>query len=183
MHVKPVWDQLYEVAASQDGYFTTAQAAACGYSPQLLVHYVRTGKVTRPQRGIYRLVHFPAGEHEELTLAWLWSERQGVISHQTALSVLELSDVMPPKVHLTVPLSWATRRLRVPKSIELHHGDVPKQDRAWFGAVPITKARRSLVDSARDGLSPEFVQQATEQAVRRGLVTRHELRGLQRVSA
>lgn len=178
----PCWDRLYEVASSQDGYFTTAQAADVGYSPQLLVHYLRTNKLTRLQRGIYRLVHFPPGEHEELTLAWLWSEQQGVISHQTALSLLELSDVLPSKVHVTLPLAWKTRRLRVPSGVEIHHGNVPKNERTWFGPVPITKARRSLFDSAREGLSPEFVKQATRQALKRGLVTKQELRGLSEVS-
>jgi hypothetical protein len=43
------------------------------------------------RRGIYRLVHFPAGQHEELVVAWLWSERVGIVSHQTALALHELS--------------------------------------------------------------------------------------------
>ena len=29
----------------------------------------------RVRRGIYRLVHFPAGEHEELVMVWLWSKQ------------------------------------------------------------------------------------------------------------
>lgn len=62
----PNWDRLFETPAAQAGLFTTQQAAEAGYSPQLLVHHIRSGKVVRVQRGIYRLVHFPAGEHEEL---------------------------------------------------------------------------------------------------------------------
>jgi hypothetical protein len=82
---RPDWNRLFETAAAQEGLFTTKQAAEAGYSPQLLVHYVLTGKAHRVRRGTYRLVHFPAGEHEELVAAWLWSERAGVVSHQTAL--------------------------------------------------------------------------------------------------
>lgn len=172
----PDWNRLYEKAAEQEGYFTTAQAADAGYSPQLLVHHLRANKMTRPQRGIYRLVHFPPGDHEELVLAWLWSEQVGVVSHQTALSLLELSDVLPDKTHLTLPLAWASRRLRIPVGIELHHADVPKRERTWFGPVPTTNALRSLVDTARAGLSPEFVEQATRQAERRGLITKKDVR-------
>ena len=171
----PDWDRLFETAAAQEGFFTTQQAAEAGYSPQLLVHYVRTGKVVRMRRGIYRLVHFPAGEHEELVAAWLWSELAGVVSHQSALALHELSDVLPAQIHLSLPAAWRRRRFRVPADIVLHHADVPPGDRSWFGAVPTTNVRRSLNDCARDGFSPDLLRQAAGQAVRRGLVARSEI--------
>jgi predicted transcriptional regulator of viral defense system len=169
---KPEWDRLFETAGAQDGYFTTRQAAAAGYSTQLLLKHIHAGRVARTRRGIYRLVHFPAGEHDELVTAWLWSEEAGVISHQTALALHGLSDALPAHVHLTLPSAWRQRRLRVPAGVFLHHADVPKAERTWFGAVPTTNPRRSLNDCARDGLSPELLRQAAEQALRRGLVTK-----------
>lgn len=174
-HPRPNWDHLYETAAGQHGLFTTKQAAEAGYSAQLLVHHVRAGKVARLQRGIYRLVHFPAGEHDELLAAWLWSEQAGVISHQTALALHGLSDVLPAHLHLTLPDAWRRRRFRVPRGIVLHHADVPADDRSWVGAVPVTTPRRTLNDCARDGISPELLKQATLQALRRGLVVKSEL--------
>ena len=172
---RPDWDRLFEMAAGQEGLFTTRQAAEAGYSPQLLVHYLRTGKAIRAHRGIYRLVHFPAGEHEDLVAAWLWSERAGVVSHQTALALHGLSDALSADVHLTLPAAWRRRRFRVPAGVVLHHAEVPPEDRAWFGAVPTTSPRRSLNDCARAGLSPELLRQAARQALRRGLVIRPEL--------
>ncbi len=171
----PDWDCLYEIAASQEGLFSTRQAAEAGYSPQLLVHHVSGGKLVRVQRGIYRLVHFPAGEHEDLVGAWLWSDRRGVLSHQTALAAHRLSDVMPAHIHLTVPAAWQRRRLRLPEGLRLHFADVSKADRVWFGAVPITSVQRTLNDCAREDLSPELLRQAARQAVRRGLVARSAL--------
>ncbi len=120
---KPDWDGLFETAGAQEGYFTTRQAAEAGYSSQLLLKHLRAGRVVRMRRGIYRLVHFPAGEHEELVIAWLWSKLAGVVSHQTALALHGLSDV-------------------------------PRDDRAWFGAVPATNPRRSLNDRTRATGSP-----------------------------
>jgi len=171
----PHWDRLFETAAGQSGYVTTKQAAEAGYSTHLLRKHIHAGRVTRPQRGIYRLVHFPATEHEELVTAWLWSEQAGVISHETALSLHGLSDVLPARVHLTLPAAWSKRRFRVPPDVVLHHADVAPEDRAWFSAVPITNPRRTLNDCAREGLSPELLRQAAQQAVRRGLVTKPEL--------
>lgn len=172
---RPNWDRLFETAAGQSGYVTTKQAAEAGYSTHLLRKHIHAGRVMRPQRGIYRLVHFPAGEHEELVSAWLWSEQAGVISHQTALSLHGLSDVLPAHVHLTFPAAWRKRRFRVPPGVVLHHADIAPEDRAWFSAVPITSPRRTLNDCARAGLSPELLRQAAQQALRRGLVMRAEL--------
>lgn len=171
----PNWDRLFETAAGQSGYVTTKQAAEAGYSTHLLRKHIHAGRVTRFQRGIYRLVHFPATEHEELVTAWLWSEQAGVISHQTSLSLHGLSDVLPAQVHLTLPAAWKMRRFRVPPDVVLHHADVAPEDRAWFSAVPITNPRRTLSDCAREGLSPELLRQAARQALRRGLVMMAEL--------
>jgi predicted transcriptional regulator of viral defense system len=171
----PDWNRLFETAAAQEGLFTTHQASQAGYSPQLLVHCVHSGRATRLRRGIYRLVHYPAGEHEELVAAWLWSEQAGVVSHQSALTLHELSDALPARIHLTLPAAWRARRFRVPKDVLLHHADVPSEDRSWFGAVPTTNPRRTLNDCARGGFSPELLAQAARQALRRGLVARAEL--------
>lgn len=171
----PSWDDLFATASAQEGLFTTEQAAAAGFSPQLLVHHVRGGKLARVRHGIYRLVHFPLGAHEELVTAWLWSAQAGVISHDSALALHGLSDALPHKLHMTLPAAWRRRRLRTPKDLVLHHADVPEADRGWFGAVPITTPRRTLNDCAASGLSPDLLRQAAEQALRRGLAARAEL--------
>jgi predicted transcriptional regulator of viral defense system len=172
---RPNWSRLFEIAAAQEGLFTTKQAALAGYSPQLLIHHVDRAKAVRLRRGIYRLVHFPAGEHEDLVAAWLWSESKGVVSHQSALALHGLSDALPAHIHLTLPAAWRHRRFRVPPEIVLHHADVPESHRSWFGAVQTTNPQRTLSDCAQSGLSPDLLRQAARQALRRGLVTRNEL--------
>jgi predicted transcriptional regulator of viral defense system len=173
---EPVWQSLYDVAASQEGLFTTRQAAAAGYSGPLLAHHQKAGKIVRVLRGIYRLVHFPPGEHEDLVTAWLWAESAAVLSHQTALSLHGLSDSLPAHIHLTLPPDWRQRRLRVPKGLVLHYADVPTKERTWVGAVPITSTRRTLDDCAHSDLTPDLLRQAATQALTRGLVTKAELK-------
>ena len=169
----PDWDALFEVAQAQAGYFTTQQAAAAGYSPQLLA-YLGSKKVARIRRGIYRLVHFPASDHEDLVVLWLWSEQAGVFSHETALALHDLSDVLPGKVHLTLPAAWRRRRLRVPAGLVLHFADVGDADRASFSAVPVTAPLRALRDCIEAKVAPSLVRQAILQARRRGLITARE---------
>jgi predicted transcriptional regulator of viral defense system len=176
----PDWDRLFDLAAGQDGLFSTSQAGEAGYSPQLLQKHLGAGRVRRVRRGVYRLVHFPPGEHEDLAALWLWSDRAGVFSHETALSLHGLSDVLPALVHLTVPSSWSRRRLRVPVGVVLAYADVPADDRTWVGPVQVTAVRRTLADCAAAGVAPDLVRQAATQAAGRGLVSRAELSRLGR---
>ena len=179
---KPSWASLYEVASGQEGYVTTQQAAAAGYSGPLIHKHLAAGRIQRIRRGIYRLVHFPAGDHEELVVVWLWSEQAGVFSHQTALALHGLSDVLPAKVHVTLPAAWASRRLRTPHGVVVHHGDVAKADRAWFGPVPVTSPRRTLLDCTGADVAPDLLRQATRQAAQRGLVAKQDLEEVRRAA-
>jgi predicted transcriptional regulator of viral defense system len=169
----PDWDALFEIAQGQAGYFITRQAASAGYSPQLLA-YLGSKKVERVRRGIYRLVHFPASDYEDLVVLWLWSEQAGVFSHETALALHDLSDVLPGKVHLTLPAGWRRRRLRVPSGLVLHFADVGGPDRASFAAVPVTAPLRTLRDCIEAAVAPSLVHQAILQARHRGLITAAE---------
>ena len=172
MNTRPDWDRLYETAEAQEGYFTTAQAAEADCSSQLLAKHLGSGRIVRVRRGIYRLVRFPAGEHEDLVIIWLWTERTGVFSHETALALHGLSDVLPSKVHVTLPPTWSRRRFRVPEGVVLHHADVEGKERTWIGPVPITGAERTLSDCVEARVQPDIVRDAFEQAADRGLVPR-----------
>lgn len=172
----PEWDKLYELAAAQAGYFQLAQARDAGYSPPLLEYYVRDGRVERVARGIFRLAHYPPSDHEDLVVAWLWSDRFGAFSHETALVLHELSDALPAKQHLTVPSVWERRRLRVPENLILHFADLAENDKDWKGPLPVTTPLRTVVDCKTDHSPPDLVRQAATQGVKRGLFTREEVR-------
>mgnify|MGYP001028574349 FL=1 len=168
---QPDWDGLFAVAQAQSGYFTTAQAAQSGYSRPLLHKYLATGKMVRVRRGVYRVVHFPASEHEDLIVLWLWAGQVGVFSHETALALHDLSDALPGKVHLTVPSSWRRRRLRVPAGLVLHFAGVGAGDRASYSAVPVTAPLRTLRDCIEADVASDLVRQGIHQARRRGIVS------------
>jgi predicted transcriptional regulator of viral defense system len=167
----PNWSQLYEVAAGQSGYVTTRQAQEAGYSLPLLTHHVKQGRLERARRGVYRLTHFPAGDHEDFIVLWLWSEQTGVFSHETALVLQDLSDALPALYHLTLPADWARRRLRVPEGVRLYYADISAKERRWVGHVPVTTPLRTLVDCAHAHVSPELIDAARQQILQRGLVS------------
>ncbi len=170
--MKPNWDDLYRIAAAHEGHFTTAQAAEAGYSPQLLAKHLKSGRIRRVRRSVYRIVHYPGGEHEDLTVLWLWSGRTAVFSHETALALHDLSDVLPARIHMTLPVSRKHRRARVPRGLVLTYANLDPSEQTWVGPVPVTSVRHTLIDCARASVAPEFVRDAFEEAVARGLLAR-----------
>ena len=99
----PDWDHLFEIAAAQGGLFAAQQAAEAGYSPQLFAYHLGAGRMIRVRPEIYRLAHFPLGDHQDRTVAWFRSNQEGVFSHQTSIALYNLSDILPSRVHVTVP--------------------------------------------------------------------------------
>lgn len=171
----PQFTDLYGIAAPQGGYFTTRDAATAGYSPQALRKHLLAGRISRSMHGIYRLVHYPLGEQEQLAVLHLWARGSATFSHETALFAHGLSDVLPDRIHLTLPLAWRRRRMRTPPLTVLHFSNVPAADRTWYGVVRCTKVSRTLWDCAESHVRPDLVVAAYEQAVRRGLLTDDEV--------
>lgn len=172
--------RLYETAEAQAGYFGYRQAIECGYSSPTHVYHVGTGAWIREYRGIYRLARFPAAPDGHYALWTLWScsrdgEPQGVYSHQTALSIHELSDVMPSKLHMTVPLRFR-RNAAVPKILILHKDDLPSADVERRHGYAVVKPLRAIADLLREGKeSRDRLRQALSEGMGRGVIARTEL--------
>jgi predicted transcriptional regulator of viral defense system len=169
------WDALFAIAVGQEGLFSAAQAKEAGCSQQLLGRYLATGKIERVRRALYRVVHFPRGENEDLIALWLWSKTEGVFSHETALFLHQLSDALPTRAHLTLPKVWSRREVQTPVRVVLHYDTLLEDDRTWLGPVPVTTVRKTLADCLHAHVSAELVAQASVQAAERGLITSAEV--------
>ena len=174
-------NRLFAVAERQQGCFTSGQAVACGYPTSNHGYHVRSGAWSRVGRGIYRLTRFPFSPEDQYVLWSLWSrdrtgKPQGVFSHQTALSIHELSDVMPAKLHLTVPVRFR-RRAALPAIICLHKTALPDGEIEARQGYRVVRPLRAIADLLRDGAeSRDHLRQALRQGLDRGLITQTELR-------
>lgn len=161
------YNRLYQIAEAQAGYFTTAQAAAAGVDRKRLARYAVVGRLERVRRGVYRLVPFPRSAHEDLFVAWLEMGPDSAISHDSALALYELSDVLPAAIHVTVPPTASRRH----PGLRLHTNRIIPQEITYYDALPVTTVARTIADVALAGLADELVEQAVQEAVQRGLVT------------
>lgn len=167
---------LFAVASQQGGYFTSEQARRCGYTWALLSHHARGGRFVRVRRGLYRLKDYPSSPREDVLAGWLAVGRDAaVVSHESALEILGLSDVVPDRVHLTVSRSHRGRK--APAGVRMHTTTqrLRREDIIIRDGIRLTHPARSIIDAASTGVAPEQVTAAAREAVARGLVTKRVL--------
>jgi hypothetical protein len=176
----PSYDTVYTIAEDQMGYLTAAQAAAAGVLPQTLVMMAKRGTLERMSRGVYRLAHFPAHPLAQYMQATLWPSGRvgkgddgvrGVLSHETALALHGLSDVAPPKVHITVPAAYRIQR-EVPSYLVLHRIDLPSTQVTALEGLPIVTPERAIRDGIEAQLGPALMTQAIDEGLKSGTLTR-----------
>jgi predicted transcriptional regulator of viral defense system len=170
-------DGLYWIAESQAGYFTAEQALGVGMDRSTLRHHARPGgRYERVRRGVYRLRHFPSGRHEHVVVAWLALPSSAVVSHESALELYDLSDVIPNAVHITLPRAKRGQRSRA--GVRFHTIEHPRgsNEIRRVAGIPVTSPERTIVDSLEAGTQPEQIELAVHQALQRGLTTSRRLR-------
>ena len=172
--------RLYEIAQSQQGFFTAKQAIRSGFAEKTHSYHVHAGNWIREHRGIYRLADFPTADRPDLMLWYLWSQNrqevpEGTYSHETALSLHELSDIMPSKIHMTVPMVFR-RNSEIPEILILHRADLEANEAQEMLGVRVTRALRTIVDLLRAGhMDRTQLKRAVDEAIRRGLIRRGEI--------
>ncbi len=163
---------LYNVASTQQGYFSAKQALSCGYSHRLQHYHKEKGQWVEIERGFFRLSNFPSSPNEDLARWSFWSRNredipQAVVSHESALAIHELSDVIPSKVHLTIPPFFRKKsaggcvlhkNILLPEVIEKREG--------FFVTTPM----QTIIDVADSALSLEQLEQAVRDALAKGLM-------------
>lgn len=142
--------------------------------------FLRSGDWVKELRGIYRLTHYPIQERPELVLWSLWSrnkkgEPQGVWSHETALDIHELTDIMPAKMHLSVPKGFR-RNQEIPAVLILHRADLKENEIEKRRGYKVTTPLRTLVDVIMaDSIALDQIEMGIQDALKQGLISKRQI--------
>lgn len=166
-------DRLVAVLARrQHGTFTHAQAAELGAGRSVIRRRVETGRWERVHTGVYRLAGSQPSWHQQLLAACLAWGPDSVISHFSAAPLWRLIGFMPGPIELCVP----RERKRAVRGCVVHRPRLlPAVDVTVIGTIPVTTPARTLVDLAAV-VSVETLEEALDDALRRGLVSLSRLR-------
>jgi predicted transcriptional regulator of viral defense system len=168
--------ELVELASERGGLFTAAAARELGLMSSALAYHARTGTIERVSHGVYRLAGFPVPPHERLVAAAAALGKDAVVSHESALSLYEVSDVAPSRLHFTVPRSRRYVTTPAP-DVQLHTTTQPfgPGEIVQHNGFRATSLMRSIIDSARAHTAPEQIVMAVREGLRRGLLTQRDL--------
>ncbi|MDR3360693.1 MAG: hypothetical protein LBO20_08640 [Bifidobacteriaceae bacterium] len=116
-----VRDQLWDIAVDQYGHITSMDADALGLAHTVLGKMASRGTLERVAFGLYRFPQWPVSANDSLMEAVLRTrEPTATLSHETALDVLDLCDVNPATIHVTVPKQRPLRRSVTPVTYTIH---------------------------------------------------------------
>jgi len=168
--------RLLTIASNQGGYFTARQALSVGYTYRQQCFHRQRGNWLSIDHGLFRLRDYPNGPQEDLIRWSMWSRDQrgnirAVVSHESALDFYDLGEVMPAKLHITVPTNF---RKQGPDACVLHYDNLPNEDTENHEGFLVTTPLRTIKDVAEGDLSPEYLTKALHDALSRGVVRRKQ---------
>lgn len=172
--------RLYQIAEKQQGLFTAKQAVCAGYLAKNHTYHIKHHHWIREHRGIYRLANFPYTPEGEMVLWSLWSRNrkespQGVYSHETALSLYDVSDAMPAKLQMTVPTTFR-RSTETPPILILRRAKLFTEEIAEKTGYRLTTPFRTIKDLITEKSTDEnILDQAIHEFRLRGLLTEKQL--------
>lgn len=165
------WKDLVEVANSQYGYVTPADARSVGANRDYLDHLTDRDQVHRVARGLYRIPSVPVADLDPYMEAVLWVGEDAVVSHDSVLALHNLAYANPKAIRVTTPRR--VRKSDPPLPIEiitrkLHPGEI-----TYFEGIPCTTVARALVDS-RGLVMRDRLVAAAHEALDEGLLLKEE---------
>jgi len=181
MPTHAVYHTIHALALEQHGVFTAQQARKAGVTKQAVFEMVKRGRLAKVAHGLYRDPIVPVTRLTPYVAAVLWPQGvTGVLSHETALDLMELSDANPGQIHLTVPKKHRPRRRQPPPGVVLHFADLEPEDVGSVDGLPVTTAARTIRDCAAANIGPALLRQALADGQKKGWLDARDAKTLTR---
>jgi len=164
--------QLWEIAMDQHGYVTTSDARSLGVTPAALKLLAHRGVLRNEGYGVYRFSLFPASAADDYQHAVLRTGKPGAaLSHETALDVLDLCDVNPDRIHVTVPRAARVRR-QGGEQLSLHQQDLGTDEVGWWEGVRCVTEATAIMQVIDARSTPmHLIRQAIDTARSHGRIS------------
>ena len=167
---------ISELAASQHGMFTTAQAASFGVARDALAYLAKSGRLERMLHGVYRLCGTPRDGREDIRAAWLSADPKRlafdrlrtpediVIGGRSAAAMHGLGDFF-----LSPFRFYSKRRINSRnQEVSFARRSVDPCDVTVVDGLPVTSKERTLLDLYKDNEDPSLLADALHAAFNEG---------------
>lgn len=170
-----VYNRVFDLATDQYGFVTTVDVKDLGIDPNNLAVMAHRGLLEHRATGLYRVSAIPYTGLEQYMEATLWPRGRGVLSHETALDLYDISDINPTKIDITVPKGLRLRRAHTPPVYRLHRRDLGSVDIRRHEGIPIVTPLRAILDCVEIHVRHDLIEQAADTARRRGMIRRGDV--------
>ena len=169
---------LNDIASSQKGYFTTAQASARGVERYTVSRLERRGNVERLAKGVYRMGGAPSLREEDVFVAWLslapdrqpgnlFDNDTPIAMGGTAAWLFELGEIGPYPYEFCMRRRKQTQRpgLIVRKRV------LDLDCITIVSGIPATTPEQTVLDLIDWGEDLSLVSNVLNDALNRGVIT------------
>ena len=168
---------IEDLALSEGGVFTTAQATRLGIPRDALAYAARVGRIERIAQGAYRLAASEDDGLDDLRAIWKLTA-PGAFSHErmaacgwdgiavcgpTAAHVLGIGDFYASPYHIVTPRRINSRR----PDVRFVRADVARDEVLWRDGLPVMRPEAAIASLVRGKEDPSLVADAFVDAVRR----------------
>ena len=170
-------EQVFELASSQWGLFTTAQALANGASRTQLSRLAANGRIESTSYGVYRMADGEETQHAVAKAAWLSifpketaydrlrsRPRDAIVTGRTAACLHGDTELRESPFTFAISSSKRTAR----KDIELHPWPIDERDVVIIEGLPTASVERTISDLVRSNEDPSLVGNFITGVCRRG---------------
>jgi predicted transcriptional regulator of viral defense system len=161
--------------------FTAKEAKDMGVATAVLSHYVKTGRLERVRRGVYRgtSYHNPSVFRWEDLIEAVYSVNGGVVCLISALAVYDLTEEIPRQHWIAIWHGTSVRTKRMIKILRYRDMELGRTEIELEGVkISIFDRERTIIDAFRL-LSRETAIKALRAALARGGKNRIDLVKLQ----
>lgn len=164
-------ERLYDVALSQHGYVTSADAVELGIERNQLYRLSTWRGLTRISYGLYRFDAMPVTGNDEYMEAVLRVGPEAYLTRESVLALHSLGLVNPSVIRVG---TRRRSRRRLPATVSVEMRALPDEELTIYDGIPSATVRRALLDCAAVIMSDRF-DEAVERARDEGLLTAREL--------
>lgn len=166
---------LHDLARTQHGAFSHAQARDLGFTDHQIDYRVRTKRWIVASKGIYRLPGWSRSFKQRVMVGTLHLGEEAFASHRCGAMIRGLDGVRLAGLEFTV---GRKTRARLKKATVHVTSTASADDWSVVDGIPTATATRTVVDLAMQGSSFDVVERVFECGQRRGETSHDDVRAL-----
>lgn len=163
------FDEIFAIAEGNFGLVTYAEAKSCGVAIRELDRWVKSGRLEKVARGVYRVAKFPVSEYDSFAAATETIGSDAYLYGESVIAMLRLVPTNPTWIYVASP-----KRVRrtVSEALKIVRGEYGYAFTNYEGVR--SQHLADAIRASRGNVRPDRRIRATQEGLRQGYLTKSE---------